>query len=117
MHCLKCGTEIAQGQVFCETCQRVMERYPVPKDVQLILPKRPVRQADGRSQKRSRTVPQPEEQLTRLRRRNLWLLRLVIALLLVCTALSVLLILSASGPSLGPGYGQNYKTTTEATGR
>lgn len=40
MHCMKCGIEIEETQVFCDDCLAVMEKYPVKPDVAVQLPKR-----------------------------------------------------------------------------
>ena len=29
MNCLKCGRDIAEDQLFCESCLEVMDQYPV----------------------------------------------------------------------------------------
>ena len=43
MHCMKCGKEIADDQVFCEACLEVMAKYPVKPDTPVQIYKRPVR--------------------------------------------------------------------------
>ena len=40
MTCMKCGVEIPENQVFCDSCLSVMNRYPVKPDAHIHLPKR-----------------------------------------------------------------------------
>jgi hypothetical protein len=40
MYCAKCGREISEKSVFCNTCLEVMERYPVKQGTSIQLPQR-----------------------------------------------------------------------------
>ncbi len=40
MNCLKCGKETTHGQVFCDDCQEVMQKYPISPSAVVHLPKR-----------------------------------------------------------------------------
>ena len=67
MNCMKCGREIALGQVFCKECLADMSQYPVkPAAPQL------KRNSNTRKPKR------PEEQIIYLKK---WILGMGIALL------------------------------------
>ncbi len=65
MYCLKCGNEAENGQIFCNHCLEVMERYPVKPGTNIQLPRRnsvplPKKQARRRSLS-------PEEQIVHMR--------------------------------------------------
>ena len=70
--CLKCGRSAGEDQVFCEACLKDMERYPVKPGTPVVLPVRPVREAERRPEKRK--VP-PAVEIARLRRQrqSLWI--------------------------------------------
>ena len=40
MNCLRCGAEVAEGESFCTDCLAEMEKYPVPPDTYVMIPKR-----------------------------------------------------------------------------
>jgi len=84
MNCMKCGREVALGQVFCKDCLADMAEYPVKPGTPVVLPAEqataPVRRASTRKARK------PEEQLSRIR-------RAMIAMLLVFT----LLVIAATG--------------------
>jgi membrane glycosyltransferase len=63
---MKCGRELALGQVFCKECQADMANYPVKPGTPVALPQAPVVNLNRRST--SRKPRKPEEQLSRLRR-------------------------------------------------
>lgn len=65
MNCMKCGREIALGQVFCKECQADMANYPVNPGTPVVLPTIPEVTAPRRVSRKPR---KPEEQLSRLRR-------------------------------------------------
>ena len=84
MNCIKCGREIAESQVFCESCLQLMNQCPVKPDMVIQLPNRagdPTKRPAPR--KKART---PEEQISRLKRSN-QLLALITAVLLLSTVL------------------------------
>ncbi|MBE6924341.1 MAG: hypothetical protein E7466_03765 [Ruminococcaceae bacterium] len=88
MNCMKCGREIALGQVFCKECQADMERYPVKPGTPVILPP-PVTPGPSR-RNTSRKPRKPEEQLSRLRR----LMISLMVLFMIVVAAGTLLIFS-----------------------
>lgn len=92
MKCLKCGTTIPSGQVFCEGCQDDMERHPVKPGTPIVLPYRPERSASKSSHKKARKA---EEQLANLRSFVFWLLLLIVALI-AALAITVTMLLSAT---------------------
>ena len=86
MNCLKCGTQIEQGQVFCSHCLEVMADYPVKPGTAVYLSNRTEPAEPKPALIRSTKEKSPEEQLTRLRK----LLRvLLICLVTVTVALAI----------------------------
>ncbi len=111
MNCMKCGREVEQGQVFCESCREEMEKYPVKPGTAVQLPRR---QEENSMKKlaRRRTAPSSEEQIRSLRNT----IRLLLALLLVSFALIGVLLYPTVrqrlvGQELRPG--QNYSSLTD----
>ena len=78
MNCLKCGRETREGQVFCDQCLEVMEKYPVKPRTPVLLPRRTQEQTAKKP--RRKPAPPVEEQMERLHKLNR---RLIIALCVV----------------------------------
>ena len=79
MQCIKCGVDVPDGQVFCDSCLETMSRYPVkPGTPVQILSRTP---KDKSSKKRELS---PEEQLSRQKNLNR---RLRLLIWLLCIAL------------------------------
>lgn len=84
MNCMKCGRDIPDGQVFCESCLRGMADYPVKPGTVVLLPKRTEQPAAKIPYIKRRTPPSLEEQIVSLKSRLrvmtvLFLLTLVVA--------------------------------------
>lgn len=79
MNCMKCGREVALGQVFCKECLADMAQYPVNPATPVILPPERSTTTAKRSSRKSR---KPEEQLSRMR-------RMMISMMLVFTLIVV----------------------------
>ena len=111
MHCMKCGRDISDDQVFCSTCLELMAQHPVKSDVVVQLPQRkaPV-QKKYVSRKRIRSV---DEQLLRAKRTNRWLIGVVTFLVLFSIAASVMSIYLARQLDAQKSIGQNYSTIEE----
>ena len=109
MHCLKCGVEIADKQVFCSQCLEDMRQYPVKPESHVILPKRqepaPVKKASPR--KKTFTT---EEKLEKFRKAtqvlSIALISCVLALILSVSLLADLIFEHAEETNIG----QNYST-------
>ena len=112
LHCMKCGSEIEDGQVFCERCLSDMKRCPVKPGTRIQLPNRPAPEAAKKPAPKKRT-PTAEEKLTRLRQVVKWLaIALVTSLLLLGFTISLLL--EESGMERPQeNIGQNYNTIGE----
>jgi len=87
MHCMKCGREIEEGQVFCIDCLHKMAQYPVKPGTVVQLPVRREQNMMRRVMPRRKMVT-PEDQIRKLRKT----LRVMIAVwavtfLLLCASL------------------------------
>ena len=113
MNCMRCGQEIAPGQVFCEDCRAVMDKYPVNPDTPVHLPSRKHTASVKKSTKK-RTVS-AEDQIVFLRKR----LRFFMVWSLIATILAAALMYPAVQFLLTDHFevGQNYSSiiTTEPT--
>lgn len=114
MNCLKCGREIALGQVFCKDCLADMDTHPIKPGTPVVLPSHEPIVTPRRIN--TRKVPKPEDQISVLRK-----LLLILGLLLLAVSLafaittSVLLDrLEEKDSTAAPG--QNYSTEAADTG-
>ena len=106
MHCLKCGKEIKDKQVFCAHCLSLMENYPVKPDTPVQLPIRTPNVATPKSRLKRRSF-NPEEQLLRLRKTVRVLVAMVLFLtLILCFTCAVLThtLLNQETPNVGKNY-------------
>ena len=109
MNCMKCGREIALGQVFCKDCLADMAEYPIKPGTPVPLfvqpaSVQPKRVANVRKPKK------PEEQIQSLKK---WILGLGIALLTMILIFSVTTAILAYQLSEARNEtlpGQNYST-------
>ena len=112
MNCMKCGRDIEEGQVFCPKCLELMEQIPVKSDVVIKLPQRketPAKKPAPRKKMRT-----PEEQITRLKRKNRWLTA-VLCLFLVTSLLFLSLCIDYFRQlDVQKFLGQNYSTAEAA---
>lgn len=91
MNCIKCGVDIPENQVFCDTCLADMEQYPVKPDITVTLPQRKEAPVSKKKSRRQRTVP-PEEQLRRIKSK-LRMAHLTLAVVFVCFLLVAAILL------------------------
>ena len=96
MKCMKCGTTIASDQVFCNTCQEDMERYPVKPGTPILLPNRAEKVATKSGHKKAK---KPEEIIAGMRVFFFWLLLLIVALI-TALAITISLLLSLTDGNL-----------------
>ena len=112
MNCMKCGREIALGQVFCKECLADMAEYPIKPGTPVLLPAQPSTNSPRR-ERSPRKPRKPEEQINTLKK---WLIGLTVSLLAVILASAVTIsILShkldeANNNTLP---GQNYSTVDD----
>lgn len=107
MRCMKCGADIPDDQVFCDSCLDSMKQYPVRPNVLVQLP--PPRSYSKKSSA-SKSEATPAQQIRKLKKRNL---------ILRCMVLFLVLVL-LGGSYFGwtyfrrfakPATGQNYTVT------
>ena len=79
MNCMKCGREIALGQVFCKECLADMAEYPIKPGTPVLLPAQPSTNSPRR-ERSPRKPRKPEEQINTLKK---WLIGLTVSLLAV----------------------------------
>lgn len=112
MTCMKCGVEIPEGQVFCDSCLAVMDQYPVKPGTHVHLPKRAVETDVQKKVAKKKRAPTPEEQIFALKLK-------VLRIRLVAVILAFLLCVSCAFLGLKiyedlfmPVTGRNYTVDT-----
>ena len=110
MTCLKCGREISDDQVFCDACLKTMQKYPVPHDIVVQLPRRKMNSVRKVSKKRA----VPLEDQVKILHKNL---RVLSVALIVASVLIAILIPIAVSHLMEEHYelGQNYTAITPTT--
>lgn len=116
MHCIKCGREIKEPQVFCGDCLAVMERYPVKPSITVQIPVRPADPPVKKKQRKQKYM-EPEDQIRHLRSQIRWVSLALVAALLAFAVTAALLIRLLDQRDSEYGIGQNYGTmsSTEST--
>ena len=109
MNCVKCGREIPEDQVFCETCLQEMEGYPVKPGTAVHIPTRSPEETPKKSVKKKH-VPTAAELLLRTRKKLRRTRIFAVLLLLICGALSFLMAQAVLELDVQRLLGQNYRT-------
>ena len=112
MTCMKCGGEIPESQVFCDSCLSVMEQYPVKPDAHIHLPKRAETVEAARKPAKKKRAPSPEEQITALRIKVLRTRLLAAILAFFLCVVSGLFALKLYNDYMTPQTGRNYTIDT-----
>ena len=114
MNCIKCGRDIGEDQVFCETCLTEMENYPVKPGTAIHIPARN-EEEPKKAPVKKKPVPSPSEQVLRLKKKlhrtRVWL----VVLMLLCGGLCFLAGWFLADTDVQQVLGQNY-STAEPTG-
>lgn len=110
MNCIKCGRDIAEEQVFCETCLAEMEHYPVKPGTAVHIPKRDPAEELKKPQPKRKPIRTLSEQVLRLKKKVLRLRILAVVLLLICGALCFVVSRTVGNLNIQPLLGQNYHT-------
>ena len=108
MNCMKCGRDVALGQVFCKECLADMVKYPVQPGTPVILPNRSTTVQPRRVP--SRKARKPEEQINTLRKVILWLSIAVITIALAFGITTSILLNKLDECDNNRQHGQNYST-------
>ncbi|MBO7251217.1 MAG: hypothetical protein J6V25_01190 [Oscillospiraceae bacterium] len=111
MQCMRCGKNALFDNVFCDSCLKEMNKYPVNPNTPVSLPKRSEYNA-ARKTVRKRSVPL-EDQILLLKNR----IRILSILLTVVSILAALLIYPAVKYLLEDHFlpGQNYTSIVSKT--
>ena len=114
MACIKCGRDTENQQYFCESCQEVMQRYPVKPNIAIQLPKHPVSQEPV---KRRRRRLFPEETIEHLRSAVRWEAATIVVLLIALILVSSMLAWEWLQPDDHNvrDFGQNYTVTDQVS--
>ena len=110
MNCVKCGREIPEDQVFCETCLTEMENYPVKPGTAVHIPARPTEAELPKKPTKKKRIPTAEELLLRTRKKLRRTRIFAVVLLLICGSLSFLMARAALELDFQRILGQNYRT-------
>ena len=108
MHCMKCGRETKETQIFCDSCLAIMSGKPVKSDTVVHLPVRPVAQTKKAAPRKR--PPTPEEKIRRLRGAVKWMSLTMTCLVLALVVTVSLLLQSEPVDQPEHGIGQNYNT-------
>ncbi len=110
MNCVKCGREIEENQVFCETCLEEMKQYPVKPDTAIHIPSHKQEDELKKANPRKKLLLSPSEQIQKLKRKILRLRILILLLVMLCGALSYVLARTVEELDFQRLLGQNYHT-------
>lgn len=111
MHCLKCGNETSEKQVFCDDCLAVMQQHPVKPGTAVHLPRRDSPPAEKKAPPHRREAT-PAEQADRLRGMIRWLTATIAVLSVLLLLTGSMLIHTLSKESAPRAIGRNYTTST-----
>lgn len=107
MQCLKCGRETNEKQVFCDSCQAVMDSCPVKPGTPAVIPERPKKRPSVNTVKKEK----PEEQVLKLQKLVQLLCWLCLGLVLALSISVGLIVWHFSATEHGGlSIGQNYST-------
>lgn len=112
MNCMKCGREIALGQVFCKECLADMATAPINPGTPVHLPTPPA-VTPARRSSGSRKAKKPEEQIATLKK---WVIGLCATLLVVILTFSVAIAILShklEDAQNAATPGQNYSTSED----
>ncbi len=110
MGCLKCGRKTENNQVFCPTCQEVMQQHPVKPGAIVHIPRRSAPAAD-KAASETQWEATPAGQLSRLRRAVRWLTAAIALLSFLLCITAGMLIRTLLGNNNQSAIGQNYTTS------
>lgn len=113
MYCMKCGKEIEEKQVFCDSCLEVMKQFPVKPETHIQLPTRFAPDAEKKPAPRKKALSM-EEQLSRMRKAVQWL-SIALAVTVIALTLSITLLADTlASQDAGSAIGQNFSTADDS---
>ena len=107
MNCLKCGKETTRGQVFCDDCHDVMQKYPVNPSAVVHLPQRRSTLEKPVSYEEEESAADVISQLKGIIR---WLTLTVGILSILLCLLAVVLLNNLNAQPQDSSIGKNYST-------
>ena len=115
MQCMKCGRDLEEGDVFCQECRTVMEKYPVKPGTVVQLPHRPEYNAVKKQQPTRRKMLPPEEQVQLLKKLSRRLGVALILTVLIAAVAGYVAVTQYIENQSKQAIGQNYSAvSTEA---
>lgn len=115
MTCMKCGREIALGQVFCKDCLEDMSHYPVNPATPVQIPVQPPAVHTNRRNTRSKKPKKPEEQVIRLRKLVRLQFMAILCLIAIICGLGFLGFKKLHKPNETYRPGENYVSSSTTT--
>ena len=112
MHCMKCGVEIPEQQVFCDHCLQIMEQHPIKADAHIHLPKRYSEMEPVKKPSKKKRALAPDEMISALRMRVLRLRMTVVVLVFLLLVVSGLFAMNLYQQYHEPILGKNYTINT-----
>lgn len=112
MNCMKCGREIALGQVFCKECLADMAQYPIKPGTPVQLPTQPAVTLPRR-ERSTRKPKKPEEQISILKKYVIVLSAALLAVTLGFSVAVAILTHKLEEASKDTLPGQNYSTVDD----
>ena len=117
MHCLRCGRETEDQQVFCQTCLTYMALHPVKSDTPVYLPIRKEKEVPRKQYRFSRKERTAEEMVVILRKRVRFLtaVSLILFMMLSAAVAGVWLAKKQGAEIPIPNIGQNFLSSSDST--
>ena len=112
MNCMKCGRELKEGQVFCDSCLESMESEPIKINTPVLIPAQPPKKSNSHR----RPLINPEEEVKRLEKLNQNLM-LVLILLFTTTLILLLYAFNQEFLDVVEEMGRNYSVVETAAGK
>lgn len=112
MNCMKCGREIALGQVFCKDCLTDMANYPIKPGTPVQLPT-PPSAVQPRRERAARKPKKPEEQISILKKYVIGLSAVLLAVTLGFSVAVAILSHKLEEAQTNSLPGQNYSTVDD----
>lgn len=109
MYCMKCGTKLADDQVFCDSCLAEMERYPIKPGTAVHLPQRDTQETVKKPASRKKTLS-AEETAAKLRKTVVWLTVLAVVLAIALGSAVTMLMRGWREADPDETIGKNYST-------
>ena len=113
LFCIKCGKQVKDEQVFCDSCLQIMERYPVKPGTPVQLPNRAA-PALKKSVQRKKPLS-VKQQNNRLRKALRWMTIALVVALVALTVTVSMLVHTVQERDMKGAIGKNYNTINTNT--